>query len=88
MNRFCSCGLDVKQICFFSRYCPLFSNQRCALLSTANDIDSSSINTDDTTSTHFLLFGKASLEITANTLTLNATMNYIKTTNRFEVSLF
>ena len=38
--------------------------------------------------TDILLFGKASLDITANTLILNASMNYIISTNRFEVSLF
>ena len=36
---------------------------------------------------HILLFSKASLDISANTLILNATMNYIST-NRLEKSLF
>ena len=88
LNPFCSCDLDVETNMHFFLYCPLFSNQRCALLSTVNDIDSSLTNTDDTTLTDILLFGKASLDITANTLILNATMNYIIWTNRFEVSLF
>ena len=38
--------------------------------------------------TDIILFGKASLDIIANTLTLKASMNYIISTNRFEVSLF
>ena len=86
LNPFCSCGLDVETNMYFFLYYP-FSNQRCTLLSTVNDIDSSLTNTDDTTLTDILLFGKASLDITANTLILNATMNYIST-NRFEISLF
>ena len=36
---------------------------------------------------HILLFSKASLDISANTLILNATMNYIST-KRLEKSLF
>ena len=72
----------------FFLYSPLFSNQRCNLLSTVNGINDSLTNTDDTTLTEILLFGKASLHTTANTLMLNATMNYIISTNRFEVTLF
>ena len=88
LNPFCSCGLDVEINTHFFLYCPLFSSQRCTILSTINDIDSSLTNTNDTILTHILLFGKASLDISANTLILNATMNYIISTNRFDVSLF
>ena len=77
----------LKQIRIFFLYCPLLTNQRCTLLSAVNDIDSSLTNTNDSILTHIFLFGKASLDISANTLTLNATMNYIST-NRFEESLF
>ena len=82
MNPFCSCGLAVETNMLFFLYCALFSNQRCTLLSTVNDIDS------PLALTHVHLFGKASLDITANTLILNGSMNYIISTNRFEVSLF
>ena len=88
LNPFCSCGLDVETNTHFFLYCLLFSDQRCTLLNTVNDIDSSLSNTNDTILTHILLFGKASLDISANTLILNATMNYIISTNRSEVSLF
>ena len=88
LNPFCSCGLDVETNMHFFLYCPLFTNQRRTLLSTVNDIDSSLTNTNDSILTHILLFGKASLDISTNTLILNATMNYIISTNRFEESLF
>ena len=88
LNPFCSCGLDVETNMHFFLYCTLFSIQRCTLLSTVNDIDSSLTNTDDTILTDILLFGKASLDITANTLIFNATMNYIISKNKSEVSLF
>ena len=54
-------------------------------MSTVNDIDSSLTNTNDTALTDILLFGKASLDKTANILILNATMNYVISTNRLEV---
>ena len=41
LNPFCLCGLDVQTNTHFRLYCLLFSNQRCTLLSTVNDIDSS-----------------------------------------------
>ena len=65
----------------------MFANQICTLLSTVNDINSSLANTIDSILTN-ILFGKASLDASADTLILNAAMNYITSTNRFEESLF
>ena len=87
-NAFFSCGLDVETNTHFFLYCPLFSNQRGTLLSRVNDISNSLASTNDSILTNILLFGKVSLDISANTLTLNAIMNYIISKNRFEVSLF
>ena len=53
-----------------------------------NDIDSSLTNTNDSILTRILLFRKASLDTSANTLLLNAEMDYIISTNRFEESIF
>ena len=53
-----------------------------------NDIDSSLTNTNDSILTHILLFGQASLDISANTLILNATRKYIISTKRSQKSLF
>ena len=78
----------LKQIRIFFLYCPLFTNQRRSLLSTGNDIDSSLTNTNDSILTRILLFRKASLDTSANTLLLNAEMDYIISTNRFEESIF
>ena len=66
----------------------MFSNQKCTLLSTVNDVDSSLTSTNDLILTHILLFGKASLGISADTPILNAAMNYIISTIRLEESLF
>ena len=89
LNPFCSCGLDVEtNTHFFFLYCALFTNQRRTLLSTVNDIDNSLTNTNDSILTYILLFGKASLDTSTNTLLLNATMNYIISTNIFEGSIF
>ena len=88
LNPFCSCGLDAETNTYFFLYCPLFTNQRRTLLSIVNEIDSSFTNANDSILTHILLFGKASLDASENTLLFNATMNDIISTNRFEESLF
>ena len=88
LNPFYLGDLDVEAKTHFFLYCPLFSNERSILLSTVNDIDSSLTNTNDPILTHILLFGKASLDITANILILNATMHNIISTNRFEEGTF
>ena len=88
LNPFCLCDFDIEINMHFFLYCPLFSNKRCTLLSTVNAIGSSLTNTHDIALIDILLFRKPSLDITANTPILNATMNYIILTNRFEESLF
>ena len=54
----------------------------------SNDKYSNVKYTNDSILTHILLFGKVSLDISANTLILTATMKYIISTNRFQKSLF
>ena len=88
LNPFCYCDLDIETNTHFFLYCFIFTNQRCTFLSTVNDIDSSLRNTNDSILTHILLFGKASLDTSANTFMLNRTMNYIISTKRLEESLF
>ena len=75
LNTFRSCDLDVETNTHFFLYCHLFSNQRCIYFSTVHDIDSSLTNTIDSILTHILLFGKASLDISANTPRFNAANN-------------
>ena len=72
LNPFCSCGLDFEANTHYFLYCPLFSNQRCTLLSTFNGIDSSLTNNKDSIMSHIFLFDKASLDISANTLMLKS----------------
>ena len=81
--------LMLKQIHIF------FFTTPCLLIKDApswtqlmNDSDSSLTYINDSILTHILLFGKASLHISANILIPNATMKYIISANRFQESLF
>ena len=64
----------------------MFNNQICTLLNTVNDIGSSLTNTNDKILTPYSFFGEVSLDILGNTLIPNGTVNYIKSTNRFQIS--
>ena len=88
LNPFCPWSLDVETNTRFFLYFPLFSNQRCILLRTVNDVDSYLTNTNDSILIHIFLFGKAFFDMSAKTLILNSRMNYIISTNKFEESLF
>ena len=39
LNPFCLCDLDIETNLYFFTLLPLFSNQRCTLLSTVSDTD-------------------------------------------------
>ena len=88
LNPFCLCDFNFERNIYVFLYWTLFSNLRCTLLSTVSDIDSSLTNTNDSMLSDILLFGKVSLNISANTLITNANLNYIISTNRFEESPF
>ena len=60
------------------------SNQRCTFLILIQCFT----NTNDSISTHILLFGQGSLDISVNTLIFNVTIYYLISKNRFEESHF
>ena len=82
-------------LCFLIKDAPssaqLMNDIDCSNDKYTNDSDGKYSNgkyTNDSLLTHILLFGKFSLDISANTLILTATMKYIISTNRFQKSLF
>ena len=68
-------------LCVLIKYAPSWAQLM-------NNIDSSLTNTNDSILTHILLFGQASLDISANTLIINARRQYIISTKRFQESYF
>ena len=56
--------------------------------STLNNIDSKILDSNDSYLTQTLLFGSTSFDSETNTLVLNATIDYILSTERFEQPLF
>ena len=88
LNPLCSCGLSIESTSHFLLHCLIFHDKRHTLLSTLNNIDSKILESNDPYLTQTLLFGSTSFDSETNTLVLNATIDYILSTERFEESLF
>ena len=63
-------------------------NERRTLLSTIGNINYKLLENTDSNLTQTLLFGNTSFDITDNTNILNATINFVLLTKRFDKPLF
>ena len=81
-------GYEVESTVHFFLDCPLFTNERSTLFSTLRNLDSKRFDNTDSLLTNILLFGKESLNTDQNTAILNATMEFILSTKRFDEPLF
>ena len=88
INPLYSCGLDIEPTGHFLLHCPQFVNERRTLLSTIGNINYKLLENTDSNLTQKLLFGNTSFDITGNTKILNATINLILLTKRFDEPFF
>ena len=87
-NPLCKCGAEVESTSHFLLHCPIYSNDRSSLLSAIRNIDSKLLEITDFSLTQILLYGNPSFDIITNSLILNATIDFILSTKRFEEALF
>ena len=84
----CSCGTGVESTSHFLLFCPFFSIQRQALLSTISSILNSNSKTpdmsnlDNAAKVDTLLYGNENLNFLENKSVLTATIKYISSTGR------
>ena len=88
LNPLCSCGLSIESTSHFLLHCPIFHDKRHTLLSTLSNIDSKILESNDSYFTQTLLSGSTSFDSETNTLVLDAIIDYILSTERFEEPLF
>ena len=88
LNPFCSCGLDIESTAHFLLHCPMYITERHTLLSTIKNIDNNLLHLCEPVLIRTLLFGSNSFDTNANTNVLNATIEYVLSTKRFEEPLF
>ena len=88
LNLFCSCGLDIESTAHFLLHCPTYITERRTLLSAIEKIDNNLLDLCEPVLIKAFLFSSNSFDTTANTNVLNATIEYVPSTERFEEPLF
>ena len=82
------CRKDIESTNHFRLQCSLFLNEKQVLMNKIRDIDYSLIDQNENSLCHTLLFGKENMNGSENTHILKATIEYIFSTERFNVPLF
>ena len=85
LNPLCS---DIKTTCHYFLHCPSFHAERSTLPNNINEIDSTIFNKSESVVTRTLLYGDESFKDEVNLLILNATIDFVLSTNRLEEPLY
>ena len=88
LNPLCTCGCDVENKCHFLLHCSNFLTERNTLLNKITHINSNILNQADATITKTLLFGNSKYSSKINLQTLNASIDFILTSKRFDEPLY
>ena len=84
----CNCDLNTESTFHYLQHCPLFADGRKTFLSKIKSINDKFLEENASTMTQTLLFGDLSSSVETNKLILNATIQYVLSTKRFEEALF
>ena len=87
LNPICSCGQNIEILTHFLLHCSNYSNERLTFLIIIRNIDSNILSKNDLKVKETLLYGDSSYDDTKNTLIMNATMEFLFTSKRFDVPL-
>ena len=88
LNPLCKCAADFESTTDFLLHSPIYNNDRFSLLSNIRNIDWKLLKITDSPLTQTLLHGNPSFDVITKSLILNATINFILSTKRFEEVLF
>ena len=88
MNPLYSCGLDIETTSHYFLGCPLFHAELSTLLNNINEIDSTILNKSESVVARILLYGDESFKDHVNLLILNATFDFVLSTNRSDEPLY
>ena len=87
LNPICSCGQNIDTSTHFLLHCSNYSNERLTFLNIIRNIDGNILSKNDLKVTETLLNGGRSYDDTKNTLIMNATMEFLFTSKRFDVPI-
>ena len=88
LNPLYKCSAEIESTSHFLLHCPIYNNEQSSLLNTIRNIDCKLLEITDSSLTQTLLYGNPSFDIITNSLFLNATIDFILSTKRFEEALF
>ena len=88
INPLCNCGQDIESATHFFLLCLFFSNERRTLLSTIRSLDFKLLDCTNYDLTQTLLFGNTSQTSSNNFKIINASIDYILSSKRFDEPLF
>ena len=84
----CNCGEDIETTSHYLLHCPDYLEERKTLLNTISCIVPNIFDFNNDQLTEILLYGKEDLDNINNTSILDATINYLIETKRFNAQLF
>ena len=87
LNPICSRGNDIETLAHIFLHCPHYCHERSTFLNTIRNINRHIFDKNDLQITEILLHGDSSLDDESNTLILNATIDFLFATKRFDVNL-
>ena len=88
LNPYCKCGSgNIESTSHYLLHCSEFSNERMVLLNQIRQIDFNILERENSEITQVLLFGDPSYNNNINTLILNATIEFLVSSKRFDEPL-
>ena len=87
LNPICSCGIDIKTSDRFFLYCTHYSNERSTFLNTVRNVNRNIFGKNDLLITETFLYGHSFLDDKSNTPILNATIDFLFVTKKFDLNL-
>ena len=88
MNSLCSCSLEIECTSHYLLHCHNFSQYQIDLVNNVKSILENFESLSDNVKKDILLYGDLRLDGNKNKFTLEATLTYIKSTDRFSGSIF
>ena len=88
LNLICNCSKDIETTSHDLLHCPDYLHERKTLLNTVSCIVPNIFDFNNDQLTEILLYGKEDLDNINNTSILDATINYLIETERFNAELF
>ena len=88
LNPLCSCSLEVENTEHYLLHCHNFHQHRLNLINSVNPLFDNFETFSDNIKKDILLYGDSRLDVNKNKLILEATLIYIRNTERFSGSLF